>query len=200
MFRTLAELFSKTALEVCEGQQYDVDFETRDDVSLDEYIHMINCKTAVLLGAAMKMGAIVAEASESCRSHLYEFGRNLGIAFQLKDDYLDAFGNLDTFGKQIGGDIISNKKTFLFITAQTLCSPSEAETLEHLYSISPKDTSDKIETVKAIFVASGAAAAAQKEIELYTQKAYTCLNQVQVSSEKKETLRQFGDWLMRRTV
>jgi Geranylgeranyl pyrophosphate synthase len=98
----------------------------RDDVSLDEYIHMIDCKTAVLLGAAIKMGAIVAEASEDCSNHLYEFGRNLGIAFQLQDDYLDAFGNSESFGKQIGGDIISNKKTFMYLTALERSSPSES--------------------------------------------------------------------------
>ena len=200
LFRALAELFSKTALEVCEGQQYDVDFESREDVSIAEYIHMINCKTAVLLGAAMKMGAIVAESSEKCCTQIYEFGRNLGIAFQLQDDYLDAFGDSDSYGKQIGGDIISNKKTLLYITALTLSNSAEAETLRNLYSISPKDTSEKIETVKRIFDSSGAAAAIQNEIENYTKKAYTCLEHVQISSEKKDILRSFGNWLMQRTV
>lgn len=200
MFQELAKLFSKTALEVCEGQQYDVDFETRDDVSLSEYIHMIDCKTAVLLGAAMKMGAIVAEVSESCSNHVYDFGRNLGIAFQLQDDYLDVFGNSESFGKQIGGDIISNKKTFMYLTAIEKSSASEAETLQHLFSISPKDPSDKIETVTRIMVASGAAEATQNEIERYTQKAFKCLDRVAISSEKKDSLRLFGDWLMQRTV
>jgi geranylgeranyl diphosphate synthase type II len=199
-FQELAKLFSKTALEVCEGQQYDVDFETRDDVTLEEYIHMIDCKTAVLLGAAMKMGAIVAEASENCKNNIYEFGRNLGIAFQLQDDYLDAFGNPKTFGKQVGGDIITNKKTFLYLTALKLSSPEEAETLEHLYSIAPKDSSDKITTVKNIFEVSGAAKAIQNEIASYTQKANNFLDAVQISSEKKEKLILFGDWLMERTV
>ena len=111
-FRALAKLFSKTALEVCEGQQYDVDFETRDDVTIAEYLKMIEYKTAVLVGAAMKMGAIVAEASEKDQQNIYQFGKNLGIAFQLQDDYLDAFGDPKTFGKQIGGDIIENKKTY----------------------------------------------------------------------------------------
>ena len=200
LFSALAVLFSKTALEVCEGQQYDMDFESREDVSVAEYIEMINCKTAVLLGAAMKMGAVVAEASEDCGTQIYEFGRNLGIAFQLQDDYLDAFGNSESFGKQIGGDIISNKKTLLYITALDLSSPSESETLQNLYSISPKDASEKIETVKRIFVSSGAAAATQNEIELYTQKAYDCLEKVGISSEKKQTLKSFGYWLMQRTV
>ena len=200
MFRELAELFSTTALQVCEGQQYDVDFETRDDVTLKEYIQMIDYKTAVLIGAAMKMGAIVANASEECKENSYSFGRNLGIAFQLQDDYLDAFGNPKTFGKQIGGDIIANKKTFLYLTAVENSSKADADTLAHLFSISPKDPSDKITTVKEIFQSSGAAEATQKEIERYTQKAYKVLDALQIDSEKKEQLREFGDWLMKRKV
>ncbi len=200
MFQQLAKLFSKTALEVCEGQQYDIDFESRDDVTLPEYIKMINYKTAVLVGAAMKMGAIVANASESCRDSIYEFGRNLGIAFQLQDDYLDAFGDPKTFGKQVGGDIISNKKTFLFLTAIERSNLSEAKTLKHLYSISPKDPLDKIEAVKNIFETSGAALAIQNEIEAYTQKAYRVLENIKISEDKKNAFRQFGDRLMKRTV
>ena len=200
MFQQLAKLFSKTALEVCEGQQYDIDFESRDDVTLPEYIKMINYKTAVLVGAAMKMGAIVANASESCRDSIYEFGRNLGIAFQLQDDYLDAFGDPKTFGKQVGGDIISNKKTFLFLTAIEKSNLSEVETLQHLYSISPNDPSDKIEAVKNIFETSGAALAIQNEIEAYTQKAYRILENIKISEDKKTAFRQFGNQLMKRTV
>jgi len=200
MFMELAKLFSKTALEVCEGQQYDVDFETRDDVTQPEYIKMIDYKTAVLIGAAMKMGAIVAGASETCKDNIYEFGRNLGIAFQLQDDYLDAFGDPKTFGKQVGGDIIANKKTFLYLKAVEKSELSEAETLQHLFSISPKDPSDKIETVKEIFKTSGAAEATIFEIEKYTAKANTVLKEIKLSEEKKAQLREFGDWLMKRTV
>ena len=116
-FQSLAKLFSKTALKVCEGQQYDVDFETRIDVTIPEYLKMIEYKTAVLVGAAMKMGAIVAHASKDDQNNIYEFGRNLGIAFQLQDDYLDAFGDPKTFGKQVGGDIIENKKTDVYLKA-----------------------------------------------------------------------------------
>ena len=111
VFQQLAKLFSKTALEVCEGQQYDVDFEVRDDVTIPEYLKMIEYKTAVLVGAAMKMGAIVAKTSDENANLIYDFGLNLGIAFQLQDDYLDAFGDPETFGKQVGGDIIENKCT-----------------------------------------------------------------------------------------
>ena len=200
MFRDLAKLFSKTALQVCEGQQYDVDFETRDDVVLSEYITMIDYKTAVLIGAAMKMGAIVAGASESCKDAIYEFGRNLGIAFQLQDDYLDAFGDPKTFGKQVGGDIIANKKTFLYLTAFESGTKSQKDELMHLFSINPKDPTDKIATVTSIFETSGASEAIQQEINAYTQQANTILDSIKISSEKKQDLREFGNWLMKRKV
>ena len=115
IFQELAKLFSKTAMQVCEGQQYDIDFESRDDVSIEDYLKMIEYKTAVLVGASLQMGAIVANTSEANKQSVYEFGRLLGIAFQLQDDYLDAFGDPETFGKQSGGDIIENKKTFLYL-------------------------------------------------------------------------------------
>jgi len=200
MFQQLAKLFSKTALEVCEGQQYDVDFETRDDVTIPEYIKMIDYKTAVLIGAAMKMGAIVAEASEKCKNCIYDFGRNLGIAFQLQDDYLDVFGDPETFGKQVGGDIITNKKTFLYLTAIENGAKEDAETLLHLYSISPKDPSNKIETVTEIFKNSGAAKATISAIEAYTARANDLLKEIDISPENKTKLKTFGEWLMKRTV
>lgn len=200
LFSDLARLFSKTAIEVCEGQQFDIDFEQRDDVSIDEYIRMIDFKTAVLIGASMKMGAIVAGASSNCQENIYEFGRNLGIAFQLQDDYLDAFGNPETFGKQIGGDIIANKKTYLYLTALELSSPSESAELRHLYSISPKDSSDKIAIVKRLFESSGAVEAAQKLILSYTDRANDVLNKLEIPIERKDNLRAFGEWLMQRKV
>lgn len=200
MFQELAKLFSETALQVCEGQQHDMDFETRDDVTLVEYIKMIDHKTAVLLGAAMKMGAIVAEASENDKDKIYQFGRNLGIAFQLQDDYLDVFGNPETFGKQVGGDIISNKKTFLYLMAAGQGSAVQAEELEHLFSITPKDPTDKISTVKEIFLTSGAAEATKEEIEKYSNHAFSLLEAINISEEKREMLRQFGNSLMERNV
>jgi geranylgeranyl diphosphate synthase type II len=200
MFHELAKLFSETALQVCEGQQHDMDFETRDDVSLMEYIKMIDHKTAVLLGAAMKMGAIVAESSETDKDKIYQFGRNLGIAFQLQDDYLDVFGDPETFGKQIGGDIISNKKTFLYLMAVGQGTLEQAEELEHLFSINPKDPTDKINTVKEIFLTSGAAEATQTEIERYSLLAYSLLDEIGISEDKKELLREFGKDLMERDV
>jgi geranylgeranyl diphosphate synthase type II len=200
LFLELAQLFSKTALEVCEGQQYDIDFETRNDVTLSEYLKMIEYKTAVLVGAAMKMGAIVAEASEESKEAIYDFGRNLGIAFQLQDDYLDAFGDPDTFGKQVGGDIIANKKTFLYLTAIEGSDTSESLELVQWFNSSPADPSEKVQRVKTIFERSGAVSATEQKISDYTARANSVLEQVEISEDRKEKLREFGRWLMGRTV
>lgn len=200
VFKALAKLFSKTALEVCEGQQYDVDFETRDDVILPEYLKMIEYKTAVLVAAAMKMGAIVAGTSEKCQEDIYSFGLNLGIAFQLQDDYLDVFGDPETFGKQVGGDIIENKKTYLYIKAMESGVKEVKQELLDLYSIQPKETDDKVSTVRAIFTDSGAAKATQDAIVSYTEKAFSILDNLKLAEEKKHILRTFGENLMRRTV
>lgn len=200
VFQDLAKLFSKTALQVCEGQQYDMDFETKDKVSVGEYLKMIEYKTAVLVGAAMKMGAIVALASKEDQDHIYEFGRLLGIAFQLQDDYLDAFGDPETFGKQVGGDIIENKKTFLYIKAVEFSDEEDKLQLQHLFGIAPSDATDKIETVKQIFQASGSADAARKEIEHYTNEAFEVLKALSIPEGKKDALRTFGHNLMNRRV
>ena len=200
IFRDLAKLFSKTALEVCEGQQYDVDFETRDDVTIAEYLKMIEYKTAVLVGAAMKMGAIVAETSEQNANLIYDFGLNLGIAFQLQDDYLDAFGDPKTFGKQVGGDIIENKKTYLYLKAIEFSQTEEKEQLLNLFSIQPSDNTDKISSVKEIFNQTKASEATQKAIQDYTFKAFETLEKMNISDEKKIMLRTFGENLMSRNV
>ena len=200
IFRALAKLFSKTALEVCEGQQYDVDFETRDDVTIAEYLKMIEYKTAVLVGAAMKMGAIVAETSEENANSIYDFGLNLGIAFQLQDDYLDAFGNPETFGKQVGGDIIENKKTYLYLKAIEFASVNEKEQLLHLFSIQPSDNTDKINSVKEIFNQTGASEATQKAIQEYTFKAFETIEKMNIGADKNEILKAFGENLMGRKV
>jgi geranylgeranyl diphosphate synthase type II len=200
IFRALAKLFSKTALEVCEGQQWDVDFESRSDVTIPEYLKMIECKTAVLVAAAMKMGAIIAETSQENANLIYDFGLNLGLAFQLQDDYLDAFGNPETFGKQVGGDIIENKKTYLYLKAMEFASPNEKEELVHLFSIHPENNSDKINSVKQIFHSSGAAQVTQKAIQDFTLKAFETLEKMNVSSDKKAMLTNFGENLMKRKV
>lgn len=200
IFKELAQLFTKTAIRVCEGQQYDVDFESRDDVTIAEYLKMIEYKTAVLVGASLEMGAVVAETTKECKKAVYEFGKLLGIAFQLQDDYLDVFGDPETFGKQTGGDIIENKKTFLYLTALKKLNAVEARQLEHLYSIDPAETSGKIEAVKNIFEVSGASDLARREIEKYTNLAFDVLKDIELPIHKKELLQNFGLSLMNRKV
>lgn len=197
-FKELAKLFSYTAIEVCEGQQYDIDFESRESVSVEEYLKMIEEKTAILIGASLKMGAIVSGASEENKQAIYEFGKLLGIAFQLQDDYLDIFGEPSVFGKKMGGDIIENKKTFLYLSALLQSNKNVALQLEHLYSITPKEASGKIEAVRSIFESSGAADLTKREINNYTEKAFEALERLQISNEKKDYLRKFGENLMDR--
>ena len=200
VFKDLAKLFSKTALEVCEGQQWDVDFEKRNDVTIPEYLKMIQYKTAVLVAAAMKMGAIIAETSSENADLIYDFGLNLGLAFQLQDDYLDAFGNPETFGKQVGGDIIENKKTYLYLKAIAFSNEVGVKKLTRLFSIHPEDSTDKIEIVKAIFNSSGASKATQDAIHDFTFQAFQTLDKMNISADKKEMLRAFGENLMGRKV
>ncbi|HEU0137951.1 MAG TPA: polyprenyl synthetase family protein [Flavobacterium sp.] len=200
VFHKVAKLFSKTALEVCEGQQWDVDFETRDDVSIEEYMKMIQYKTAVLVAAAMQMGAIIAGASDDDQASIYAFGLNLGIAFQLQDDYLDAFGDPETFGKRVGGDIIENKKTILYLKARQMATTEQVSQLEHLYSVQPTDNQDKIESIKEIFQATGAAGAATEAIEKYTTLAFEALENIKLEDDKKMMLMAFGQKLMQRKV
>ncbi len=199
-FRSLAKLFSKTALEVCEGQQWDVDFEERNDVTIPEYLKMIEYKTAVLVGAAMKMGGIVAKTTEQNCDLIYDFGRNLGIAFQLQDDYLDAFGDPETFGKQVGGDIIENKKTYLYLKALEQADNVQREQLKELFCMQPENNEEKIALVKGIFTTSGADEATKKAIEQYTHKAFTMLDKLEVEEDKKAILKAFGENLMQRKV
>lgn len=200
IFRKLAQLFSKTALEVCEGQQYDVDFETREDVSILEYLKMIEYKTAVLVGAAMKMGAIVAETTEENANLIYDFGLNLGIAFQIQDDYLDAFGDPKTFGKQVGGDIIENKKTFLYLKAMEFATAEEKLQLADYFTTHPEDPTEKIERVTSIFKSSGSATATQEAIKDFTFEAFKTLEKIKIEDTKKELLKAFGENLMNRKV
>jgi len=200
VFVALAKLFSKTALEVCEGQQWDVDFETRKDVTISEYLKMIEYKTAVLVAAAMKMGAIVANTTEKEADLIYDFGLNLGLAFQLQDDYLDAFGDPETFGKQVGGDIIENKKTYLYLKALEFANLNDKQRLLELFESEIEDNSIKIEQAKTIFIASGADKITQEAIEEYTLKAFSTLDKMNIDNDKKEILRSFGQNLMQRNA
>jgi len=198
-FQKLAKLFSKTALEVCDGQQLDIDFETRNDVTITEYINMIRLKTSVLVAAALKMGAIVAKAPDKDANLLYEYGLNLGLAFQLQDDYLDTFGDPETFGKQVGGDIIENKKTYLFLKAMELANNDDKQKLQFFYKQKLEENSIKIDEVTRIFERCDIPGLIQKLIQDYTNLSFDSLNQMNISLENKEKLIQFGTFLMARS-
>jgi geranylgeranyl diphosphate synthase type II len=199
-FQKLAKLFSKTALEVCDGQQLDVDFETRNDVTIDEYINMIRLKTSVLVAAALKMGAIVANTDDENADLIYDFGLNLGLAFQLQDDYLDTFGDPETFGKQIGGDIIENKKTFLYLKALEVADKEIVKKLNYYYRKKLNENTIKITEVTRIYLMNDIPFLMKEEIEMYTEKAFETLTKMTINEENKQKLKDFGLWLMKRTV
>jgi geranylgeranyl diphosphate synthase, type II len=190
----LLKRFNETAIEVCEGQQMDMDFETRHDVSIDEYIEMIRLKTSVLIGCALEFGGILAKQSvETCRS-LYNFGVELGIAFQIQDDLLDLYGNPETFGKQIGGDVIANKKTLLWLTANQL-SPNEIEYLTSIESLE-----EKVSKAKIIFEQCGAKEKTEAEMNTHYEKAMSSLNSLELNSDKKTPLIELAKFLLNRTL
>jgi len=188
-------LFNKTAKEVCEGQQLDMDFERKNQVSLDEYIHMITLKTSVLLAASFQMGALIGGADAIDQQHLYDFGKNIGIAFQVQDDYLDAFGNPDKFGKQVGGDILANKKTFLLIHALEVADQKQKKELNQLIE---DDASDKVEKVLSIYKACKADQWADLLKKKYFDMAMVHLDQINVTDNKKIELRKLADYLLQR--
>lgn len=200
VFQQLAQLFSKTALEVCDGQQLDIDFETRNDVTIDEYIHMITLKTSVLVAAALQMGAIVAKVDKKQAQHVYNFGLNLGIAFQLQDDYLDTFGDPATFGKQVGGDIIENKKTYLYLKALEIANANDKEKLRTYYKQKLADNTLKIKEVTEIFERNNIPKYTQELITYYTKKSFTSLELLTISDKAKNDLKKFGNNLMSRKV
>jgi geranylgeranyl diphosphate synthase type II len=188
-------LFNQTAREVCEGQQLDMDYAKRSTVSLEEYIHMITLKTSVLLAASLQMGAIIGGAGEHNCSHLYEFGKKLGIAFQIQDDYLDAFGDAAVFGKDAGGDIKQNKKTFLLIRALETANPEQLKALNILLT---SDPADKLEQVLAIFKACKVDAWAEALKQKYMQEALAHLEAIAVVEARKKPLIDLANYLMNR--
>lgn len=194
----LFKVFNQTALEVCEGQQWDVEFEQKNNVTKEDYLKMIQFKTAVLLGCALQMGAIVKKADDRDTENLYQFGLLLGTAFQIQDDYLDCFGNPETFGKQIGGDIIENKKTILYIMAQQLCNHEDLKILNDLYNTQPENTEQKIIAVKEIFEKSGVVDAALELVKYYTEQTFSYLDKVNVDKDKKQPLFELANYLMNR--
>ena len=195
ILKNVLNVFSKTAVEVCEGQQLDMDFETRDDVTLADYMKMIKYKTAVLLGACLQIGAITAFASKEDESHLYEFGINMGIAFQLKDDLLDVFGTPADFGKKLGGDILANKKTFLYLKSLDLADDLTKNKLQSYYNTN--DQSElKVTDVKEIFKRLDIQRHTIDTMQSYYKKGMTHLDAI--NSNNKELLISFSDKLMDR--
>jgi geranylgeranyl diphosphate synthase type II len=194
----LIEVFTRTAAEVCEGQQLDMDFEMRDDVSIDEYIEMIRLKTSVLLGAALEMGAIIGEASTENKKLLYEFGVNVGIAFQLKDDLLDLYADPEKFGKQVGGDVLSNKKTFLLLKAQQLANKEQAERLGHI--MNDLSGNQKISSARILFDEMGIQQQAMDRMKRYYDSAKYAMDCIDVPQEAKQELIGIADYLMNREV
>lgn len=188
-------LFNRTGREVCEGQQLDMEFEKKENVHMDEYIHMIGLKTSVLLAASVQMGAILGGASLGNQQHLYEFGKNLGLAFQVQDDYLDAFGDKQKFGKEIGNDIRTNKKTFLMIRALDTCTPAQQQELQQLLQ---QDSPGKVEQVLAVFRSCGVDEWARSAKEDFMKKAFDHLEEVAVLSKRKEPLKQLANELLER--
>jgi geranylgeranyl diphosphate synthase type II len=197
LFVKLINHTSKTALEVCEGQQYDMDFETQKDVTISAYLEMIRLKTAVLVGHSLKIGAWIGNASDQEAQLLYDFGVLLGMAFQIQDDYLDAFGDPKDFGKQVGGDILENKKTILYHEVMKIGNTQEKEALFQWYDTIKKNN-QKVIAVKEIFKSSGASIASQKLVTSYTEDAFKKLKNLIISEQGKELLIEFGQNLMNR--
>jgi geranylgeranyl diphosphate synthase type II len=191
----ILKIFNQTAREVCEGQQLDMDFSKMQDVTMDQYIHMITLKTSVLLAASLEIGAIIGGASENNCHHLYEFGKKIGIAFQIQDDYLDAFGNAADFGKEVGGDIKQNKKTFLLLHALSVANVEQRKELDILLAT---NQDDKVEKVLAIFNACGVGKWAEDLKAKYMQEAFEHLESIAVVSARKQPIIDLANYLMNR--
>lgn len=203
MLKSVFPVFNKVAIEVCEGQQYDMNFETRSDVAISEYINMITLKTSVLLGGAMKIGALAGNSSIEDAEYLYDFGKYLGVSFQLQDDYLDLYGDPKKFGKRIGGDVVANKKTFLTLKAFNKAQGEDLEQLNTLFSrtnLSMPEEENKINAVRNIFNKLGVVDDMKTEINNYYKLALSSLGKVSVDEEKKSALKIFAEKLIQRDV
>ena len=194
----LLKLFNKTAVEVCEGQQYDMLFEKAADVTIDNYLKMIELKTAVLLGTSLKMGAIIAGASKSDAKHFYEFGKNIGVAFQLMDDILDVYGNPEKFGKQVGGDILANKKTYLLLKTMELANGTLRKELEFCLNSKTLSPENKITRVKSIYNQLKIKEKSIDEMNHFYNTAIAHLDSIEVPKEKKAIFENFAKKLMHR--
>jgi len=192
---SVLQLFNKTAIEVCEGQQYDMDFERRNDVRIEEYIHMITLKTSVLLACSLKMGALLGGATVGNADRLYAFGKNLGIAFQLQDDYLDAFGDAAKLGKQNGGDIRCNKKTYLLLKALENADVAQKQDIVHWLHT---DGEEKVAAMLQLFTTTGADKHCRDAVAHYSDLAFQCLDDVAAPSKRKEELHRLASYLLQR--
>ncbi len=191
-------LFTETALQIGEGQQYDMEFEMRNDVTVEEYIEMIRLKTSVLLACATKMGAILADASKEDAENLYKFGEQIGLAFQLQDDYLDVYGDVKVFGKKIGGDITSNKKTYMLITAFNQANTEQRAELEKWINKSDFDTEEKIAAVTRLYNEIGVDKLAKEKMDFYYEQGKKFLDAVKLPDERKEALAAYAAEMMKR--
>jgi geranylgeranyl diphosphate synthase type II len=196
--KQVLDVFTKTAIEVCEGQQMDMDFENQSNVSIHQYIKMIGLKTSVLLAGSMKIGAIIGGARDEDAAHIYDFGKNLGIAFQLQDDILDVFGSSDKVGKQTGGDIVSNKKTYLLLKAMDMADRYKKEELQLWMHTTDVDPVEKVASVKAIYEYLGVKALAETEMQKFYEKSLLHLNEIPCNQNKKDQLKFFAENLMQR--
>jgi len=196
VLKDVLNTFNATAQGVCEGQQLDMEFETRDDVSIPEYINMIRLKTAVLVGGAMQLGAIISRANVAETELIFDFGESLGIAFQLQDDILDVYGDPDKFGKQVGGDIISNKKTFLLLNLQQAATAEDQEILKK--QLSNTDLNSKISAITALYEKYKIRELATREMTAYLDKAFDALARISVPDSRKVQLIQLSRELMNR--
>ncbi|MDD4645577.1 MAG: polyprenyl synthetase family protein [Bacteroidales bacterium] len=192
------DVFNTTALQVCEGQQYDLNFETLPDVSEEEYLNMIRLKTAVLIAGSLQIGSIIGGAESRWSSGIYELGCLIGMAFQLQDDYLDTFGNPVTFGKSIGGDILANKKTYLLIRARELANQEQLKILKKYFGIETFDPAEKIDRVKKVFIDLGVDKEIMDKVHDYSNKALAILDKLPVPTERKQELAKFTRNLMDR--
>ena len=190
----ILSIFNQTAVEVCEGQSIDMNFEQQTQVTIDQYLEMIRLKTSVLLGGAAKIGALLGGASPKDADLLYDFGVNIGLAFQLQDDILDVYGDPEKFGKQVGGDILANKKTFLLIKARELAQGDDAISLENW--LNSNEALEKVAAVTAIFDKIGVKQLAEAQMEYFAQKAFENFDQLEVPQERKEPLQQFSSQLL----
>ncbi len=194
----ILHVLNRTAIEVCEGQQFDMNFETDENICIVDYMEMIRLKTAVLLGGSLKIGAIIGGADKDDADHIYDFGINIGLAFQLKDDLLDVYADVDKFGKITGGDILTNKKTYLYLKAFELAKGEDLQTLQTLFKLSESDSQQKINGVKSIYNKLDIEERTLLKIQYFFTKALECLNKISIDTKRKINVINFANQLMDR--